>query len=50
VPAGLTDDGLPVGAQLLGLANQEPQLIALAAQLETECRWHELRPPVSVVP
>ena len=48
VPAGLTDDGLPVGAQLLGLANQEPQLIALAAQLETECRWHELRPPVSV--
>jgi amidase len=48
VPAGLTDDGLPVGAQLLGRANQEAELIALAAQLEEACRWHERRPPVSV--
>ena len=48
VPAGLTDEGLPVGAQLLGRANQEGELIALAAQLEEACRWHERRPPVSV--
>jgi amidase len=48
VPAGLTDDGLPAGAQLLGTANQESELIALAAQLEEACRWHERRPPVSV--
>jgi amidase len=48
VPAGLTDDGLPVGAQLLGRTNDESRLIALAAQLEREVRWHELRPPVSV--
>jgi amidase len=48
VPAGLTEDGLPVGAQLLGRANQEGDLIALAAQLEQACRWHERRPPVSV--
>jgi amidase len=48
VPAGLTDEGLPVGAQLLGTANQESELIALAAQLEEACRWHERRPPVSV--
>jgi amidase len=48
VPAGLTDTGLPMGAQLLGPGNSEPELIALAAQLERECRWHELRPPVSV--
>jgi amidase len=48
VPAGLTDTGLPVGAQLLGKANAEPQLIALAAQLEQECRWQDRRPPASV--
>jgi amidase len=48
VPAGLTDTGLPVGAQLLGRAGEEPRLIALAAQLEQACAWHRLRPPVSV--
>ena len=48
VPAGLTAGGLPIGAQLLGPANSESQLIALAAQLETVERWHERRPPVSV--
>ena len=48
VPAGLTDSGLPVGAQLLGRTGEEDRLVALAAQLEAECRWHERRPPVSV--
>jgi amidase len=46
VPAGLTDRGLPVGAQLLGPANSEPLLLALAAQLEQVERWHERRPPL----
>ncbi|MGA9876941.1 MAG: amidase [Solirubrobacteraceae bacterium] len=41
VPAGLTADGLPFGAQLLGPANSEPTLLALAAQLEQVERWHE---------
>jgi amidase len=45
VPAGLTEDGLPVGAQLLGPANAEPRLLALAAQLEAVERWTERRPP-----
>lgn len=45
VPAGLTSEGLPVGAQLLGLANTEPLLLSLAAQLERVERWHERRPP-----
>lgn len=44
VPAGFVD-GLPVGAQLLGPAGSEPLLIALAAQLERELKWDELRPP-----
>lgn len=45
IPAGLTADGLPVGAQLLGPYGSEPLLIALAAQLERRERWHERRPP-----
>jgi amidase len=45
VPAGLTRDGLPIGAQLWGPANSEVQLIALAAQLETIERWQERHPP-----
>ena len=44
VPAGLTDEGLPIGAQLLGPANSEPRLLSLAAQLEACERWHERRP------
>jgi amidase len=45
VPAGLTDEGLPLGAQLLGPANSEPLLISLAAQLETAEGWQSRRPP-----
>ena len=45
VPAGLTADGLPLGAQLLGPGGSESRLIALAAQLESVERWDEQRPP-----
>ncbi len=48
VPAGFTPEGLPLGAQLLGQAHSEPRLLALGAQLETERRWHERRPPLAV--
>jgi amidase len=48
VPAGLTEDGLPVGVQLLGPANSEPLLLSLAAQLERVERWHERVPPHAV--
>jgi amidase len=44
VPAGFVGERLPVGAQLLGAANSEPLLIALAAQLESAERWDERRP------
>jgi amidase len=44
VPAGFARDRLPVGAQLMGPADSEPLLIALAAQLEAAERWHERRP------
>ncbi|WFB09014.1 amidase [Streptomyces sp. LX-29] len=45
VPAGLTPDRLPVGAQLLGPADSEPLLLSLAAQLEADQRWGDLWPP-----
>ncbi|MFC5799165.1 amidase [Streptomyces formicae] len=45
VPAGFTGDGLPVGAQLLGPAGGEERLVSLAAQLESDRRWHERYPP-----
>ncbi len=41
IPAGFTEAGLPIGAQLLGPANSEALLISLAAQLERRRRWHE---------
>jgi len=44
VPAGLTADGLPVGAQLLGPAGGEERLISLAAQLESVLRWADRTP------
>ena len=47
VPAGRSDDGLPIGMQLVGRHGEEATLLALAAQLEGELRWTEHRPPVS---
>ncbi|MFG2944513.1 amidase [Streptomyces adustus] len=44
VPAGFVDEGLPVGAQLLGPAHSEPLLVSLAAELEADLRWHERWP------
>jgi amidase len=47
VPAGLTRDGLPIGAQLLGPAGSEALLISLAAQLEQQQRWPDRHPPAT---
>ncbi|MFI5502567.1 amidase [Nocardia asteroides] len=44
VPAGFTEAGLPIGAQLMGTAHTEPMLISLAAQLEEELHWERARP------
>ncbi|MGC5360344.1 amidase [Streptomyces sp. DT24] len=50
VPAGFTRTGLPVGAQLLGPAHSEERLVSLAAQLESDRRWYEHRPPAPGAP
>ncbi|MFE2584083.1 amidase [Streptomyces sp. NPDC059378] len=49
VPAGFVDEGLPVGAQLLGPAHSEPLLVSLAAQLEADLRWHERWPELAAL-
>ena len=47
VPAGFTDDGLPLSVQLVGRPGDEATLLSLAAQLEAERPWAEARPPIS---
>jgi len=47
IPAGFSDDGLPIGMQLVGRPNDESTLLSLAAQVEAERAWAEPRPPVS---
>jgi amidase len=47
VPAGFTDDGLPLSVQLVGRPNDEATLLSLAAQLEAERPWAGRHPPVS---
>ncbi|HEV2975544.1 MAG TPA: amidase [Solirubrobacteraceae bacterium] len=47
VPAGFGADGLPRGVQLVGRPNDEATLLSLAAQIERERPWADVRPPES---
>ncbi len=47
VPAGLSADGIPLSAQLVGRPQDESTLLSLAAQIEAERPWAGDRPPVS---
>jgi amidase len=44
VPAGLDDDGLPMGAMFLAAHNREGILLQLAAQLESAAPWPRVAP------
>jgi amidase len=46
VPAGFTDEGLPLGVQLVARPNDEETIVSLAAQLESERPWSERPPPL----
>ncbi|MDH3641622.1 MAG: amidase family protein [Gammaproteobacteria bacterium] len=48
LPAGFTDDGLPVGIELLGAPWSEPMLLSLGFSFEQGTRHR--RPPVLTVP
>jgi aspartyl-tRNA(Asn)/glutamyl-tRNA(Gln) amidotransferase subunit A len=45
VPAGWTDDGLPVGMQIIGRHLDDRMVIAAAAALEYRRPWKDRRPP-----
>jgi len=45
IPAGTSEDGMPIGAQIVARAGDEATLISLAAQLDGELRWTDRRPP-----
>jgi amidase len=47
VPAPPANDGLPIGAQLVGPPESEGRLLSLAAQLESEFGWDDRRPPLA---
>ena len=47
VPLHWSDDGLPIGVQLIGRPFAEATLIRLAAQLEEARPWADRRPPVA---
>jgi amidase len=48
VPAGFTEDGLPLAVQLVGRPEDEATLLSLAAQIEAERPWAQQRPPAFV--
>jgi Asp-tRNA(Asn)/Glu-tRNA(Gln) amidotransferase A subunit family amidase len=44
VPAGFTDDGLPVGLQIIGRRNADRTVLAASAAYEAACPWSDRRP------
>jgi amidase len=44
IPAGWSEGGLPRSVMVIARPNDEPTLISLAAQLESERPWADRRP------
>ncbi len=44
-PCGLSDEGLPVGLQVVGPRGSDARLMAVAAAFQRETDFHRLRPP-----
>ena len=47
LPLHWTDDGLPVGVQIVAAQGREDLLVKVAAQLEEALPWADKRPPIS---
>ena len=46
VPCGFTDDGFPIGLQLVGRAFDEVTVLRAARTYEQSTEWHRRRPPI----
>ncbi len=46
VPAGWTDDGLPIGLQIVGRRHADRTVLAAAAAYEGACPWRDRQPPL----
>ena len=49
IPAGWTDDGLPVGLQIVGRAHDEATVFRAAAAFEEAHPWADKKPPLSQI-
>jgi amidase len=47
LPLHWSDDGLPIGVQLVAAYGREDVLVRLASQLEVAAPWTDRRPPIS---
>ena len=47
IPAGFSPEGMPLAIQIIGRPGDESTLLSLAAQIEAERPWAEMRPPIS---
>jgi len=45
VPAGFTDDGLPIGVQIVGRPQGDLELLQIAHAVETATGWYRYHPP-----
>ncbi len=45
LPAGVTEEGVPIGVQLVGRPHDEVTLLSLSAQIEAARPWAAQRPP-----
>ncbi len=46
LPLHLSEEGLPIGSQLVGQIGDEEKLLSLAAQIEAAAPWRDRRPPL----
>jgi len=47
IPCGFSEDGLPIGLQLIGRPFAEDTVLRIAAAYEEATSWHERRPPLA---
>ncbi|WP_395383624.1 amidase family protein [Mesorhizobium sp. UC22_110] len=47
LPLGWSDEGIPIGVQLVGRYGDEAVVLAVSSQLEQAMPWKDKRPPIS---